>query len=83
MDDEAQHLGGQRGGGLYCRSFSLSQTVSESCEMLHLSGGTQPNTGSAAKWSCKRDVGKHCRDIKRRKLLTKQKIKKSRGNKGL
>jgi hypothetical protein len=46
MDDEAQHLGGGR--GVYCRSFSLSQTLSGSCEMLHLSGGTQPNTGSAA-----------------------------------
>jgi hypothetical protein len=33
--------------------------------MLHLSGGAQPNTGSAAKWSCKRDVRKHCRGIKK------------------
>jgi len=65
MDDEAQHLGRERGGGLYCRSFSLSQTLSGSCEMLHLSGGTQPNTGSAAKWSCKGDVRKHRHGIKK------------------
>jgi len=33
--------------------------------MLHLSGGTQPNTGSAGKWSFKRDVQKHCEGIKK------------------
>ena len=65
MGDKAQHLGGGKGGCCTVGAFLYRRLWSGSCEMLHFSGGTQPNTGSAAKWSCKRNVRKQCRGIKK------------------